>query len=90
MNDTPRSASPERAVRSVAKLSPAGSVVADSVSVTITSLFGSAPWSPLPLTVEVIAQIVTVPSRLTRPVMLRRPSVAGDHGFPVAALLPEG
>jgi hypothetical protein len=39
-----------------------------------TSLFGSAPWSPFPLTVEVTAQIVVVPSRFTRPVRLRRPS----------------
>jgi len=31
----------------------------------------------------VIAQIVAVPSRLTRPVRLRRPSVAGDHGRPL-------
>ena len=57
---------------------------------TVTSWFGSAPWSPLPLTVEVTAQIVAVPSRLTRPVMLRRPSVAGAHGRPVAGLLPVG
>ncbi len=56
----------------------------------MTSLFGSAPWSPLPLTVEVIAQIVAVPSRLTRPVRLRRPSVAGDHGRPLAGFLPVG
>ncbi len=42
------------------KLSPADEV-ADSVSLTATSSFGSAPWSPLPLTVEVIAQTVTVP-----------------------------
>ena len=55
-----------------------------------TSLFGSAPWSPPPLTVEVMAQIVTVPFGLTRPVMLRRPSVAGAHGSPVAALSPVG
>jgi hypothetical protein len=37
---------------------------------------GSAPWSPLPLTVEVIAQMVAVPPLFTRPVMLRRPSGA--------------
>jgi len=30
------------------------------LSVTETSWFGSAPWSPPPLTVEVTAQIVTV------------------------------
>ena len=72
------------------KVSPDDGVVADGVSVIVTSWFGSAPWSPLPLTVEVIAQIVTVPLALTRPVMLRSPSVAGDHGSPVAALLPVG
>ncbi len=32
-----------------------------SGSVISTGLFGSAPWSPLPLAVEVMAQIVTVP-----------------------------
>ena len=62
---------------------PAGAVVAESRSVMATTLFGSAPWSPLPLTVDVSAQIVAVPFRLTRPVMLRRPSVAGAHGRPV-------
>src|SRR5579862_772059 len=56
----------------------------------MTSWFGSAPWSPPPLTVEVMAQIVTVPSELTRPVRLRSPSVAGDHGRPVTALIPVG
>ena len=56
----------------------------------VTSLFGSAPWSPLPLIVDVMAQIVAVPSSLMRPVRLRRPSVAGDHGSPVAGLLPVG
>ena len=50
----------------------------------------SAPWSPLPLTVDVMAEIVTVPSRFTRPVMLRRPSVAGAHGRPLAGLFPVG
>ena len=45
---------------------------------------------PPPLTVEEIAQIVTVPSGLTRPVRLRRPSVAGAQGSPVAALMPVG
>ena len=71
------------------KLSPADEV-ADSVSLTATSSLGSAPWSPLPLTVEVMPQIVTVPLLFTRPVMLRRPSVAGDHGSPVTGLLPVG
>ena len=61
-----------------------------SGSVIATSLFGSAPWSPLPLTVEVMAQMVTVPLGLTRPVMSRRPSVAGAHGRLVAALIPAG
>ena len=55
VNDTPRSTSPDFAVRTVTKLSLAGSVVAAILSVIITSLFGSAPWSPPPLTVEVIA-----------------------------------
>ena len=32
-----------------------------------------------------MAQIVTVPLGLTRPVMLRSPSAAADHGWPVAA-----
>jgi hypothetical protein len=58
--------------------------------VIVTSRFGSAPWSPLPLTVEVIPQIVTVPFGFTRPVMLRSPSVAGAHGSPVTALIPDG
>ena len=61
VNDTPRSTSPPKAERTVAnRCAPAGAE--DSWSVIATSLFGSAPWSPLPLTVEVIAQIVTVPS----------------------------
>src|ERR1700722_3803478 len=90
VSDTPRSTSPNCAVRTVVNSSLAGSVVAAILSVIVTSLFGSAPWSPPPLTVAVMAQIVTVPSELTRPVMLRRPSVAGDHGRPVAALLPVG
>ena len=87
VNEMPRSASPKAAVRIVLKLSPPGSVVAESLSVIITSLFGSAPWSPLPLTVEVIAQMLTVPSWLTRPVRLRKPSVAGDHGNPAGTFL---
>jgi hypothetical protein len=33
----------------------------------------------VPLTVEVMAQTVTVPSLFTRPLMLRSPSVAGAH-----------
>jgi hypothetical protein len=70
--------------------SPAAAVRADALSVIATTWLGSAPWSPDPDTVEVTAQIVTDPSRLTRPVMLRRPSVAGAHGSLVAALSPIG
>jgi hypothetical protein len=40
----------------VVKLSPVGSVVAARLSLIMTNIFGSAPWSPLPLTVEVIAR----------------------------------
>src|SRR6202012_1079896 len=80
VNEMPRSTSPDFAVRKAVKLSLAGGVVALSFSLIITSLFGSAPWSPPPLTVEVMAQMLTVPLGLTWPVMLRRPSVAGDHG----------
>ncbi|WP_240702372.1 hypothetical protein [Trinickia terrae] len=61
-----------------------------STSRTATSLFGSAPVSPLPLTVDVIAQIVTVPSLSTRPVRFRSPSVAGAHGRPVTEFVPGG
>ena len=78
------------AVRTVVKLSVAGRLVAAKLSVIATSLFGSAPWSPFPLTVEVTPQIVTVPSPFTRPVMLRRPSVAGAHGSPVAEIVAGG
>ena len=70
--------------------SVAGRPVESSRSVITTTWLGSAPWSPPPLTVEVTAQIVTVPSRLTRPVMLRSPSVAGAHGSPVTLLSPVG
>ena len=59
------------------------SAVAPSWSVISTSWFGSAPWSPEPLTVEVDAHSVTVPSRWTSPVSPRSPSVAGAHGRPV-------
>src|SRR3984957_18272875 len=86
VNETPRITSANLAVRTVRKLSPAAGAAAVSGSVISTSLFGSAPWSPPPLTVEVTAQIVAVPFGLTRPVMLRRPSVAGAQGRPVAAL----
>jgi hypothetical protein len=81
VKDTPRSTSPERADWNVRKLS-AGRVCAPSLSVMATTLFGSAPWSPLPLTVEVTAQMVAVPFGLTRPVMFRSPSVAAQ-GSPV-------
>jgi hypothetical protein len=67
-----------------------GKLVAASLSVIITSWFGSAPVSVLPLTVEVIAQIVAVPSRLTRPTRWRRPSAAGDQGSPALGLRPVG
>ena len=90
VNETPRRTSSMPAVRTVVKLSVVGRLVAAKLSVIMTSLFGSAPWSPFPLTVEVTPQIVTVPSPFTRPVMLRRPSVAGDHGSPVAELVPVG
>ena len=79
------SISPKPAVRIVRKFSPVAGRAAFSGSVISTSLFGSAPWSPPPLTVEVMAQIVTVPLGLTRPVMLCSPSAAADHGWPVAA-----
>ena len=78
-NEIPRSTSPDAAVRSVMNVSPAGSVAADKLSVITTSWFGSTPWSPFPLTVEVIAHTVTVPSAFTRPVMLRRPSVGRPY-----------
>src|SRR5215469_15851989 len=76
-NAMPRRTSPAAAVRKVVKDSFAGSVVAARLSVMVTSLLGSAPWSPLVLTAEVTAYIVTVPSLFTLPVMLRRPPVAG-------------
>ena len=41
-------------------------------------------------TVEVMAHRVTRPSRSTCPTRLRRPSVAGDQGRLVAALVPVG
>jgi GNAT superfamily N-acetyltransferase len=90
VNDTPRRTSRAPAARTVRNDSAAPGALADSRSVIATSLFGSAPWSPLPLTVEVMAQIVTVPSRFTRPVMFRSPSVAGDQGSPVIGLSPDG
>ena len=68
----------------------AGREVAARLSLISTSLLGSAPWSPPPLTVEVTAQSDTVPSAFTLPVIDRRPSVAGDHGSPVAELVPVG
>jgi hypothetical protein len=48
------------------KDSSAAAVSADGLSVMVTTWLGSAPWSPDPDTVEVTAQIVTKPSRLTR------------------------
>src|SRR5579862_4315605 len=76
---TPRKTSPAFALRIVVNCSPAatlGSMFA-STSVIATSLFGSAPGSPLLEIVEVIPQIVTVPSPFTLPAILRIPSVAG-------------
>src|SRR5215472_17442764 len=90
VNDTPRTTWSYRTGTTVWNDSHAGSEAASSWSVTDTSWFGSAPWSPPPLIVEVTAQMVTVPSSLTRPVMLRRPSVAGAHGSPVTGLVPVG
>ncbi len=82
VNDTPRRTWALAAVWTVWKLSPGAGELAPGWSVMVTSLFGSAPWSLLPLTVEVMAQIVTEPPGLTRPVRLRRPSVAGAHPGP--------
>jgi hypothetical protein len=53
VNETLRRTWPLAAVWTVWKLSPAAGEVAPGWSVMLTSLFGSAPWSPLPLTVEV-------------------------------------
>ena len=86
----PRSTVRFAAARTVVKRSLPGSAVARTASVVTTSWFGSAPWSPLPLTVDVIAQMLTVPSRLTRPVMFRSPSVAGAQGRAVTGLSPVG
>ncbi len=55
VNDTPCKTSANPAVCNVVKLSPDGRVVALKLSVIATSLLGSAPWSPFPLTVEVMA-----------------------------------
>src|SRR5580698_5866673 len=77
--DTPRRTSPAAALLITVNCSFAApeAVRLARVSVIITSLFGSAPVSPLVLTVEVMAQMVTVPSLFTLPVMLRKPAVAG-------------
>ena len=82
-NSIPRNTSANFAVRSTANCSCAAVValVLFNTSRTATSRFGSAPTSSLTLTVDVIAQIVTVPSRSTRPFRLRRP---------VTELLPVG
>src|SRR5581483_11424444 len=79
VRETPRRTSPAAAVRSVVNCSLAAeaALVLARTSLMLTSLFGSAPLSPLALTVEVVAQIVTVPSGFTFPAMLRRPSVEG-------------
>ena len=83
VKETPRRTLPEAADSTVRKASRAGNEVDLRLSVMLTSLSGSAPWSPLPLTVEVTAHSVTLPSGLTRPVRLRSPSVAGAQGSPV-------
>src|SRR5262249_52658207 len=75
MRATPTSPMPSR-VNVDVKLSLPGRLVAARRSVIATNRFGSAPWSPEALTVDVIPKIVAVPSPLSRPVILRRPSVA--------------
>jgi hypothetical protein len=84
VNETPRRTWSKPAVRTVVKLSVVGRLIAAKVSVIMTSLFGSAPWSPFPLTVEVTPQIVTVPSSFTWPVMLRSeiPGLSLSSGTP--------
>src|ERR1039458_2983467 len=79
VNATPRRTSPYLAALTMVNCSPeaAAGLVLARRSVMETKRFGSAPWSALLLTVDVVAQIVAVPSALTRPVMLRRPAVAG-------------
>src|SRR5271168_281158 len=78
---TPRSTSRALALRMVKKWprypSPVGRVASLTRSVTFTNLLGSAPVSPFALIVEVMAKMVTVPSKLWSPAMLRQPPVAG-------------
>ncbi|HEY6493783.1 MAG TPA: helix-turn-helix transcriptional regulator, partial [Trebonia sp.] len=90
VKDTPRTTWSSRGATTAPNFSADGSAVAPTLSVIETSWFGSAPWSPPPLTVEVTAQIVTVPLALTLPVRFRRPSVAGAHGRLVTELVPAG
>jgi hypothetical protein len=90
VNDTPRSTWPNFAVRTVENRSHQAGVIASTGSLIVTSLSGSAPVSPPPLTVDLTAQIVAMPSRPTRPVSARKPSVAGDYGPPVTGLMPVG
>src|ERR1700722_4026960 len=92
VKETPRSTSPN-----LAPVTPMNGVIAANdgsvfaaLSTTTTRRFGSAPVSPFPLTVEVIAQMATKPSGPFSPVMLRKPSVAGAQGKWVAGLLPVG
>ena len=89
VNDTPRRTSPDPAERTVVKCSGPGSVVAPTGSVVATSLFGSAPWSPLPLTVEVIAANVCfepiVGTLLRRELGIRAAAASGDTVTPVLA-----
>jgi hypothetical protein len=63
VNDTPRSTLPAPAVWRVLKVSPAGGVPAAVRSVMATSLLGSAPWSPPPLTVDAMAQTACAPGQ---------------------------
>src|ERR1700735_1606363 len=61
VKETPRMACPAVGGLPAEKLSLVGSDVAERLSVTATSEFGSAPWSPSKLTVEVVAQLLRVP-----------------------------
>src|SRR3974390_867329 len=88
---TPRKTSPAAAVFRITNCSPeaaaAASVMLASTSVIETNWLGSAPWSPLALTVEVTANRVTVPLLFIRPVRFRRPPAAGyrAEGYPLTA-----
>src|ERR1035441_7467524 len=80
-NATPRNTSPALALRIVLKWprpSSVGRVESLTRSLTFTSLFGSAPVSPLALIVDVMAKMVTVPSPLCLPAVVGQPPVAGS------------